>query len=283
MKKESFNSVNDFELDDPEKSVKLPETTSEGSCDESQTSKSGMKINSKLFTPKSKKPSGSTKSIEEFELSTVGKDADKEDAEPEKKKTGLKLRNKGREFVPTKATPAAPKAPQQPGSALSKTVQPNTFNYQQPAKTYTPYQNPTYQQPQQPSFQQHNQNWQNQAPGQPGGGFKNNQFNNNNYQKQEKKTFYYKIKPLVTLEEMFSFDAFYHDQTKNEHINQIEAKKEENRNKTKENPRQGAYNKYGGSRPQYPGQFNNSTRGKPGVKSFQPRPPQESKAFLQTL
>jgi len=98
LKKESFKSENDFELDDM-KGIK--DTVSEGSAKESGSKKSIMKVDSKAFTPKISKKVESTKSIEEFEISggnTLKESVNKKIVKKESWK--LKYSSNTRSYVP---------------------------------------------------------------------------------------------------------------------------------------------------------------------------------------
>ena len=107
-----------------EKAIK--DTTSEGSVEEPSKNKTGMKLNSKSFTPKFSQNPGSTKSIDEFEISG-GTPKNNDNKKDQSQKSKLKLTSKSKAFDPK--TRSSNKQLSNP--SLTQTVNPTT-------KPYTP-------------------------------------------------------------------------------------------------------------------------------------------------
>ena len=219
MKKESFKSINEFDIEGGDennstKEIDLPDAVSEGS-EGGSDQKPSLDLKSSAFTPKNRQ-TASTKSVDEFDIeSSDAQSTDKSISKPPKK-----LTTRSSVFNPNKSKPFVPSSMKQPvqNPSLSQTVNPNSFPYKQEVNAPTsmnPYQPPLTQptmvpnpvvnaQVMQPGLQQ---TWQGDYAQQNVGMYNQGVPQNRMQPKKDvKKTNYYLIERLVAIEDLFSFD-----------------------------------------------------------------------------
>ena len=219
IKKQSFKSVNEFDIDEGDnnssnKDIDIPDAVSEGS-EGGSDQKPSLDLKSSAFTPKNRQTT-STKSIDEYDIDT----SDAQSTDKSTNKLGQRLNTRSTVFVPGKSKPFIPASKQAPvqNPSLSQTVNPNTFPYRQevnaqqnmpsyqPSLAQSSVVPPSSMNPQtiQPGLQQ---SWQG-GYGQQNLGMYNQGIPQNRMQpkKDIKKTNYYLIDRLVAIEDLFSFD-----------------------------------------------------------------------------
>lgn len=244
IKKESLNSINEFDIDGlGDNQIDLKETKSEGSV-ESIEQKPAMSLRSSAFTPKNANiKNGSNKSIDEFDI----QDGNTEDSEAIKKRpsnfknfrqnnqsniAGSKNSGTNLKFIPGKTKHFVPQHRKNPSGSFSKPSGLSESNFSQNSKPFVPSNAqsmvsqslPYAPEIQQPRYQQ---NWNNQYvyPQQNTFGLQNNDFQ----RRDTKKYSYYRLIPVVKMEDLFNFDTLLNPEANRQLEEKIIKKMEESR------------------------------------------------------
>jgi len=283
LKKQSVQSTNDFDIEGLENKNSSDQFFDDENLErsfEGSEPRSSMKLSSTSFTPKNGlkgSEKSSTKSIDEFDIQEgVNNPEDK----PKTSSGASKLKPTTRTFTPgMKSKPFVP-SDRKSTALTSSTTQNSSIPI--PAQPYV-QQNlsqstmlpPTvgFQQPQ----QQFQQNWQGNFGGNPSYQYDQNMSGRVGPKSNIAKNRYYKLDPLMDIEELFSFDTLFNAQKTQHFYDLIQNKKEECRviktpNMTHKSsyPSRGGYQQpqsYMGQSSRGRGGLNKSLRGKPESKS----------------
>jgi hypothetical protein len=297
LKKESLNSFNEFEIDGlGDSQINLKETTSEGSV-ESLEQRPTMSLRSSAFTPKNVSDinNGSNKSIDEFEIqdgntedSKVVKKHPSNNINPNQTKLfnvdGLKNSGTSLKFIPGKTKHFVPLNRKNPSSTFSESSGISESNIYQDSKSFIPgnsQQTVSQSLSYAPDIQQSHfqQNWNDQyaQPQQNTINIQNtfsmqNTFGMQNMdlqRRETKKYSYYRLTPIVKMEELFTFDTLFNPEANRQLEIKITKKMEESRqNKTNPNiPGKQNFNSRGGFQHQT-GYQSQGMRGRGAINKF---------------